>query len=151
MEAEDDALLTDKKKRKGKPQARKKSKALRAGSSAREAEAAVDEDGFAYSTISFPYDMVSSKKDWWLKGTKGVQCEDDDGASMILDTGCTKAMCSRHAYLLMWEGLSEGQVGLLPDSSTFNFANGQKALARCRISHLCSETSPLLIKARYPL
>ena len=53
---------------------------------------------------------------------------------MILDTGCTKAMCSRHAYLLMREGLSEGQVELLPDSSTFNFANGQKALARetCR-------------------
>ena len=44
-------------------------------------------------------------------------------------------MCSRHAYLLMREGLSEGQVELLPDSSTFNFANGQKALARekCRI------------------
>ena len=66
---------------------------------------------------------------------KGVQCEDDDGASMILDTGCTKAMCSRRAYLLMREDLSEGQVELLPDSSTFNFAKGQKALARekCRI------------------
>ena len=35
---------------------------------------------------------------------------------MILDTGCTKAMCSRHAYLLMRQGLSEGQVQLLPDS-----------------------------------
>ena len=35
----------------------------------------------------------------------------------------------------MREGLCEGQVELLPDSSTFNFANGQKALARekCRI------------------
>ena len=54
---------------------------------------------------------------------------------MILDTGCTKAMCSRHAYLLMRQGLSEDRVELLPDSSTFNFANGQKALARekCRI------------------
>ena len=54
---------------------------------------------------------------------------------MILDIGCTKAMCSRHAYLLMRQGLSEDQVELLPDSSTFNFANGQKALARekCRI------------------
>ena len=58
---------------------------------------------------------------------------------MILDTGCTKAMCSRHAYLLMREGLSEGRVELLPDSSTFNFANGQKALARekCRIWFPC--------------
>ena len=77
---------------------------------------------------------------------------------MILDTGCTKAMCSRHAYLLMREGLSEGQVELLPDSSTLNFANGQKALARekcriwfsCAVSHLCSPTSPLLMKARFP-
>ena len=62
-EAEDDALLTDKKKRKRKPQAKKKSKPQPAGSSAREAEAAVDEDGFAYSAISFPYDMVSSSND----------------------------------------------------------------------------------------
>ena len=54
---------------------------------------------------------------------------------MILDTGCTKAMCSRHAYLLMRQGLSEDRVELLPDSSAFNSANGQKALARekCRI------------------
>ena len=64
-----------------------------------------------------------------LMSTKGVQEEVEDGTSMILDTGCTKAMCSRHAYLLMREGLSEGQVELLPDSSTFNFANGLKALA----------------------
>ena len=46
-------------------------------------------------------------------------------------------MCSRHAcaYLLMRQGLSEGQVELLPDASALNFANGQKALARekCRI------------------
>ena len=79
--------------------------------------------------------MISSNKEWCLKGAKGVQEEVEDGTSMILDTGCTKAMCSRHAYLLMREGLSEGQVKLLPDSSTFNFANGQKALARekCRI------------------
>ena len=97
--------------------------------------AAVDGDGFAYSAVSFPYDAISSNKQWCLKGAKGVQEEAEDGTSMILDTGCTKAMCSRHAYLLMREGLSEGQVELLPDSSTFNFANGQKALARekCRI------------------
>ena len=54
---------------------------------------------------------------------------------MTLDTGCTQAMCSRHAYLLMRRGLSEGQVEPRPDSSTFNFANGRKALAseKCRI------------------
>ena len=74
--------------------------------------------------------MVSSNIEWCLKGAKEVQGEDDEGTSMILDTGCTKAMCSRHAYLLMRPGLSEGQVELLPDSGTFNFANGQRALAR---------------------
>ena len=57
-EAEDDAWLTDKKKRKRKPQAKKKGKPQPAGSSAHEAEAAVDDDGFAYSAISFRYDMV---------------------------------------------------------------------------------------------
>ena len=155
-EIEDDALLSDKKKRKRRPQAKKKGKAQPATSAAHEADTAVDDDGFAYSAISFPYDMISSNKEWCFKGAKGVQEEVEDGTSMILDTGCTKAMCSRHAYLLMREGLSEGQVELLPDSSTFNFANGQKALARekCRIwfsmSHLCSPTSPLLMKARFP-
>ena len=76
---------------------------------------------------------------------KGVQEEVEDGTSMILDTGCTKAMCSRHAYLLMRQGLSEDRVELLPDSSTFNFANGQKSLARekCRISF--SYEPPLFI------
>ena len=69
-EAEDDALLTDKKKRKRKPQAKKKSKPQPAGSTAHEAEAAVDDDGFAYSVISFPYDMVSSNSEWCLKGAK---------------------------------------------------------------------------------
>ena len=45
----------------------------------------------------------------------------------------------QQACLLLREGLSEGQVELLPDSSTFNFANGQKALARekCRIWFSC--------------
>ena len=44
-------------------------------------------------------------------------------------------MCSRHAYLLMRQALSKGQVELLPDSSTFNFANCQKVLAseKCRV------------------
>ena len=69
---------------------------------------------------------------------KEVQGEDDEGASMILDTGCAKAMCSRHAYLLMRQGLSEDQGGYAcaaADSSAFNFANGQRALAseKCRI------------------
>ena len=129
-EIEDDALLSDKKKRKRKPQAKKKGKAQPAGSAAHEANAAVDDDGFAYSAVSYPYDTVSSNKEWCLKGAKGVEEEVEDGASMILDTGCTEAMCSRHAYLLMREGLSEGQVELLPDSSTFNLATGQKAFLR---------------------
>ena len=132
-EAEDDALLTDKKKRKRKPQAKKKSKPQPAGSAAHEADAAVDEDGFAYSAASFPCDIATSSQEWCLK--KEVQGEDDEGTSMILDTGCTKAMCSRHAYLLMRQGLSEDQVELLPGPSAFNFANGQRALAseKCRI------------------
>ena len=134
-EIEDDALLADKKKRKRKPQARKKGKAQPAGSAAHEAEAAVDEDGFAYSAVSLPYDIISSGPEWCLKGTKGVQEEAEDGTSMILDTGCTKPMRSRHAYLFMRRDLSEDRVELLPDSTTFNFANGQRALARekCRI------------------
>ena len=134
-EIEDDALLSDKRKRKRKPQAKKKGKAQPAGSAAHEADAAVDEDGFTYSAVSFPYDIISSGPEWCLKGAKGVEEEVEDGTSMILDTGCTKAMCSKHAYLLMRRGLSEDRVELLPDSSTFNFANGQKALAseKCRI------------------
>ena len=134
-EIEDDALLTDKKKRKRRPQSKKKGKAQPAGAAAHEAEAAVDDDSFAYSAVSFPYDIISSGPEWCFKGAKGVTEEVEDGTSMILDTGCTKAMCSRHAYLLMRQGLSEDRVELLPDSSTFNFANSQKALARekCRI------------------
>ena len=132
-EIEDETLLVDKKKRKKRPQTKRKSKAQPAASTAHEAEAALDEEGFAYSAVS---DLnISYDHEWCLKGTKGTQEEVEDGTSMILDTGCTKAMCSRHAYLLMRQGLSEDRVELLPDSSTFNFANGQKALARekCRI------------------
>ena len=94
-EIEDDALLTDKKKRKRRPQSKKKGKAQPAGSTAHEAEAAVDEDSFAYSAVSFPYDIISSGPEWCLKGAKGVPEEVEDGTSMILDTGCTKAMCSK--------------------------------------------------------
>ena len=129
-EIEDEALLSDKKKRKRKPQAKMKGKAQPAGSAANEADADVDDDGFAYSAVSFPYDTISSNKEWCLKGAKGVQEEVEDGTSMtwILDA---PRLC-RHAYLLMRLGRS---VELLPDSSIFNFANGQKALARekCRI------------------
>ena len=78
-----------------KRQAKKKGKAQPAGSAAHEADAVVDDDGFAYSAVSFPYDVISSNKEWCLKGAKGVQEEVEDGDSMILDTGCTKAMCSR--------------------------------------------------------
>ena len=128
-------------------------KGKKTGKSSSAAKANVAEEEVEAEEIEddalLPYDAISSNKEWCLKGAKGVQEEVEDGASMILDTGCTKAMCSRHAYLLMREGLSEGQVELLPDSSTFNFANGQKALVRekCRIwfsmNHLCSPTSPL--------
>ena len=71
--------------------------------------------------------MVSFNNDWCLKGTK--EDEEDDGTVVIPDIGCTKAMCSCHAYHLMRRGLSEDQVELLLDSSTLNFANGQRALA----------------------
>ena len=60
-----------------------------------------------------------------FKGAKEAASEDSDGTVVILDAGCRKAMC----------GLSNGQVKLLPDSSTFNFANAQQALAseKCRV------------------
>ena len=83
-EIEDDALLADEKKRKRKPQAKKKGKAQPAGSTAHEADTVVDEDGFAYSAVSVPYDAISSNKEWCLKGAKGVQKEVEDGTSMIL-------------------------------------------------------------------
>ena len=159
-EIEDDALLADKKKRKRRPQPKKMGKAQPAALAAHEADAAVDDDGFAYSAVSFPYDIISSGPEWCLKGAKRVQEEVEDGASMILDTGCTKAMCSRHAYLLMRQGLSEGRVELLPDSRTFRFAqtarrpwrerSAEYGLCGSFMSHLCSQTSPLLMKARFP-
>ena len=62
-ETEDDALLTDEIRRKRRPQAKKKGKAQPAGSAAHEADTAVDNDGFAYSAISFPYDMISFNKE----------------------------------------------------------------------------------------
>ena len=110
----------------------------------------MDDDGFAYSAVSFPYDEISSNKEWCLKGAKGVQEEVEDGTSMILDTGCAKAMCSRYAYLLMREGLSEGQVELYcqtPAHLTSQTARKpwQERIAESGslMSHLCSLTSPL--------
>ena len=135
-EIEDDALLSDKKKRKRRPQAKKKGKAQPAGSAAHEADAAVDDDGFAYSAVSFPYDMICSNKERCLKGAKGVQEEVEDGASTILDTGCTKAMRSRYACLLMREGLSEGQVELLPDSSTLQLRKRPKSFGEKEVQNL---------------
>ena len=72
-EIEDDALLADKKKRKRKPQGKKKGKAQPAASTAHEAEAALDEDGFAYSAVSYPLEIVSYDQEWCLKGAKGIQ------------------------------------------------------------------------------
>ena len=70
-----------------------------------------------------------------LKCIQEAMQEGMDSTVMILDTGCTKAMCSRYAYHQMRNGFSGNQIELLPDSSALNFANGQQALARekCRI------------------
>ena len=79
--------------------------------------------------------MTSPDEEWCLKGTKEALNGGSDGTVMILDTGCTKDMCSRHALHYMKQGLSDGQMQLLPEASTFNFARGQRALSRekCRI------------------
>ena len=58
---------------------------------------------------------------------------------MILDSGCTRAMCSRHACNRMIAGLKKAgspiQAELLEDASTFCFANSQRSVAKekCRI------------------
>ena len=69
-ELEDDALLADEKRQKRKPQAKKKGKPQPAGSAAHEAEAAVDDNGFAYSAVSFPYDIISSDPEWLRESKK---------------------------------------------------------------------------------
>ena len=100
--------------------------------------------------------MAFPDEEGCLKGTKEALNEGSDGMVMILYTGCTKAMCSHSGFHHMKQGFSDDQVELLLDASTFNFAIGQQALARetRRIwflrSHLCSQTSPLLMKARSP-
>ena len=99
----------------------------------------MDDDGFAYSAVSCPLEIISYDQEWCLKVTKGVQEEVEDGTSMILDTGCTKAMCSRHAYLLMRQGLSEDRVELLPDSSTFNFREWSEGLGEREVQKFSYE------------
>ena len=83
----------------------------------------------AYSAVLPPH-MASPDEEWCLKGTKEALSEGSDGTVMILDTGCMKAMCSRYAFHHMKQGLSDDQVELSLDASTFNFSNGQQALAR---------------------
>ena len=90
----------------------------------------------ALPTVSSLHDpMASHEEDWRLKGAKEAPHEGADATVMILDTACTKPICSRYAFRQLKQGLSDDQVELLPDASTFNFANGQEALARekCRI------------------
>ena len=79
--------------------------------------------------------MASQDNAWSLKGAREAASGDSDGTVMILDTRRTKSMCSRHVFYYMEHGFSDGQVELLPDSSTFSFTNGQQALAseKCRI------------------
>ena len=155
-EAEDDALLTDKRRKRRHPPPKKKGKSQPASSPAHEAEA-VDEDGFAYSAISLPPDMVSFNNEWCLKGAKESQGKEDEGTVMILDTGCTKAMRNRHAYHYMKHCLSDGQVELLPDSSTFSSQvvkepwPARSAESGSLMNHLCSQTSPLSMRERFPV
>ena len=53
-----------------------------------------------------------------------------EDTSMILDTGCTKAMKNRKVFHRAKAGLHGQNIEILPDASTFNFANGQQALAK---------------------
>ena len=62
--------------------------------------------------------------------TKEATCSLSEDTSMILETGCTKAMCSRTALQNMKAGLHSQNIEILPDTSTFKFANGQQALAK---------------------
>ena len=84
--------------------------------------------------VSFTFNMQKN----WLGQTERTHTRTllrNAHLNTITVTKTCSHMCSRHAYLLMRQGLSEDRVELLPDSSTLNFANGQKALARekCRI------------------
>ena len=142
-EAEDSALLTGGKKRR-RPPSKKKGKSQPASSAAHEADA-VDDDGFAYNAIS-SHDMVSSNNEWRLKGAKEAQDEENDGTFMILDAGCH----------LMKHGLSEGQwncclTQVLSTSQTVKAPwRVKSAESGFHTSHLCSKTSPLSMRVRFP-
>ena len=68
-----------------------------------------------------------------------------ENTSMILGTGCTKAMrsASRTAFHRIKARLHSQNIEILPDASTLNFANGQQALAKEKCRIWLSE-SPLL-------
>ena len=155
-EAEDDALLAGKKKRKKRPQSRKKGKAQPTTSAAHDAEG-VDDDGFAYSAVVLPAHMASQDDEWCLKGAKEAAGEDSDGTVMILDTGCTKAMCSRHAFYYMKHGLCDGQVeqwnccrtrGPSPLRMVSKLWRERSAEPGSPMIRLCSQTCPLSMKVR---
>ena len=135
-EAEDEMLLADKKKTRQRP--KKKSKAQPATSPARPMRSA--KTALLTAQYSFHHPWLLQVK---IGALKKALTEGYDGTVMILDTGCAKAMCSRYAFQHMNQVLSDDQVELLPDASTFNFANGQQALAKrsaesgSHTSHLC--------------
>ena len=67
--------------------------------------------------------MASFNNEWRLKGAKEAQDEEDEGTVVILDTGCTKATCSRHAYHLM-------EHELLPDLEHIQLRKRLKSLGQ---------------------
>ena len=54
--------------------------------------------------------MASPREEWRLKGTEEAASEGSDGTVVILDAGCTKAMCACYAFQHMKLGLSDDQV-----------------------------------------
>ena len=135
-EIEDDALLADKKKRKRKPQGKKKARPNQQPLQLMKQRRLWTTMALPTALFPTPLRLSPTTKSGALRAPRESKKKlHEDGTSMILDTGCTKAMCSRHAYLLMRQGLSEDRVELLPDSSTFNFANGQKATGRIWFSY----------------
>ena len=104
----------------------------------------------ALPTVSCSY-MIP----WFLLEMEAVQ-EGMDSTVMILDTGCTKAMCSRVAYRQMrtvYPG-TRSSCSWTPAPSTLPMDSRlwQERGAECgfHISHLCSSTSPLLMKVECP-
>ena len=62
-----------------------------------------------------------------LNDTQETMLISAEDSSRILDMGCTKAMRSRSAFHRMKAGLDDQNTEILPDASTFNFANGHRA------------------------